>query len=178
MANVVLGCGPSQLCGCRQPGSNPASGRAGPETRFSGNADIFGGHVPARRWVSPPVRWRRTSPARPAGRLRTRRPVDGAVAGVQCAVRAVTGAWRAEVPVRALKLEDDPPQEVLVRDRPAGPSAATISSSRFSSSRSDRAATTWQSWLSPFSAMNRVAPSCGWIDHSGWSWMKRSCRTT
>ncbi len=29
-----------------------------------------------------------------------------------------------------------------------------------------------------FSAMKRVAPSWGWMDHSGWSWMKRSCRTT
>ena len=77
------------------------------------------------------------------------------------------GGRAVHPPAGALEREDDPPQGVPVRDRPIGYWTATISSSRFSSSLRDSAATTWQSWPSPFSAMKRRAPSWAWIDHSG-----------
>ena len=97
----------------------------------------------------------------------TKRHRPGAVAGVPLPVRRGRGGRAVHLPVGALEREDDPPQGVPVRDRPIGHLAATISSSRFSNSRRDRAATTWQSWPSPFSAMKRRAPSWAWIDHSG-----------
>ena len=143
-----------------------ATGRA--ESAVLRQCRWFRQPVRQARRRSPPVRWRGTSPAHPAARLKSQRP------GRWCRCRRATSrpavdpaAGLCTCQSGALELEDDPPQNVPVRDRPIGHWAATISSSRFSNSRSDRAATTWQSWPSPFSAMKRRAPSWAWMDHSG-----------
>lgn len=71
-----------------------------------------------------------------------RRPVRASgVASVGLAWMVTTG-WAGELPARMPELEDDPPQSVPVRHGGAAHWPATISSSRFSSSFSDSAATT------------------------------------